>query len=254
MDYQKKLRYARQIIVPEIGEDNQKNLMRSKVLVVGAGGLGSPALLYLASSGVGCKSENGYIGICDDDKLEISNLQRQIIHETSDVGRNKTESAKDTISDLNPDIDIKTHPFKLTKDNAAELIKNYEIVIDGSDNYETRFIISDECLRQKKPLISAAILRFDGQIAAFRPWLSSTSPCYRCLYESEPPEGTMPTCSTNGILAPIAGIMGSLQALYTIKIITGNDDGLDGFLTVFDGKKNEFRKVKLRKDGNCSCA
>lgn len=239
--------------MPEIGLEGQEKLMAAKVFVLGAGGLGSPALFYLAASGVGCMSHGGFIKVCDNDKVEITNLQRQIIHETSDIGRGKAESAADSISDLNPDIDVRILKERITKENIIQAIEDCDLVIDGSDNYETRFIVNDACVRLKKPLVSAAILGLEGQIAAFRPYLSETSPCYRCLYSDIPPEGTMPNCSTNGILSPVAGIVGSMQALYAAKIITGNDEGLDGFLTVFDGKKNEFRKVKLKKEPSCNC-
>ncbi len=253
MDHKDKIRYARHIIIPQIGARGQEKLMKSKVFVLGAGGLGSPALFYLAASGVGCKAQGGYIKLCDNDTVEITNLQRQIIHETSDIGRNKAESAKDSIADLNSDINVRVMKERINKENIIESIKDCDLVIDGSDNYETRFLVNDACIELKIPLISAAILKFEGQIAAFRPYLSEDSPCYRCLYEDVPPEGTMPNCSTNGIVSPVAGIMGSMQALYAINIITGNDEGLDGFLTVFDSRKNEFRKVKLVKEKGCGC-
>ncbi|MDX1949096.1 MAG: ThiF family adenylyltransferase, partial [Rickettsiales bacterium] len=152
-----------------------------------------------------------------------------------------------------PEINVKIHKNKLEKHNILEILSNYDVIIDGSDNFETRFIVNDACLELGKPLISGAILRFEGQIACFRPYLTPKSPCYRCFYPDVPPEGTMPNCSTNGIIAPIAGIIGSMQALYAIKLITGNDDGLDGFVTIYDGKANQFRKVKLQKDENCVC-
>ncbi len=253
MEHNSKVRYARQIIMPEITEVGQIKLLQSKVIVIGAGGLGSPCLLYLASSGVGAKAYNGVLAIADFDKLELSNLQRQIIHENSDIKRNKAESARDAILDLNPEVNVQIYKNKINNDNILDILSKYDVIIDGSDNFETRFLVNDACLALKKPLISGAILRFEGQAACFRPYLSKNSPCYRCFYPDIPPQGTMPNCSTNGIIAPIAGIIGSLQALYAIKIITGNDEGLDGFVTIFDGKNNNFRKVKLSKDSKCIC-
>ena len=241
-----KVRYSRQIILPEIGEVGQGILLNSKILVIGAGGLGSPCLLYLASSGV------GEIGIIDFDEVEIHNLQRQIIHETSDIGRNKTLSAKDALNDLNPDIKINTYTEKLTGKNFEELFLNYDLIIDGSDNYETRFLINDYCHKLKKPLVTAAILGFEGQVIAFKSHLEN-QPCYRCIYPDLPPEGTMPNCSLNGIFAPTAGVAGSLQASLALKILLGIDEkNLTKNMIIFNLKDSSFRKVKISKDNKCS--
>lgn len=244
MLHQEKVRYSRQVILPEIGESGQKKLLNSKALVIGAGGLGSPCLLYLASSGVGT------IGIIDKDKVEIHNLQRQIIHETSDISRKKVESAKDTLSDLNPEINILTHPEELTEKNIEHIFKQYDLIIDGSDNYETRFLINDHCHKLKKPLVTAAILGFDGQVMAFKSY-EKDEPCYRCIYPEMPPEGTMPNCSLNGIFAPVAGIAGSMQAALAIRVIIGIDKNITKNMLVFNLFKNEFRKIKFSKDDTC---
>jgi len=244
MQHQNKVRYSRQSILREIGLGGQKTLLNSKVLVVGAGGLGSPCLLYLASSGVGT------IGIMDKDKVEIHNLQRQIIHETSDIGRKKPESAKDTLHDLNPEINIITYTEELTKKNIEKIFREYDLIIDGSDNYETRFLINDYCHKLKKPLVTAAILGFEGQVMAFKSY-EPDEPCYRCIYPEMPPEGTMPNCSLNGIFAPVAGVAGSMQAALAIKILLNIGNDITKNITVFNLKKNEFRKVKTGKDTTC---
>ncbi len=245
MQHQSKVRYSRHLILPELGEEGQKRLLNASALVIGAGGLGSPVLLYLAASGV------GRIGIIDSDKVEISNLQRQIIHETSDIGRWKAESAADSINDLNPDVKVDVYKERLTEKNAETLIKNYDVVLDGSDNFETRFLVNDVCVKLNKPLITAAILRFEGQITAFMN--DGKSPCYRCLYPDVPPAGTMPNCETNGIFSPVAGIAGTMQANEAVKILAGIKSELAGNLMIFDGLKMNFRKVKLNKDKNCRC-
>ncbi len=238
-------RYARQTILPDIGKEGQEKLLKSKVIVIGAGGLGSPALLYLAASGVGT------LGIIDGDKVEISNLQRQIIHETGDIGRKKAESAKDAIEDLNPDVKVIIYPERITSNNAEKIINDYDLVVDGSDNIETRFLINDICFKLKKTLISAAILKYEGQISTYKAYLKNGHPCYRCLYPEPPPQDAMPSCSTNGILAPVAGVMGAMQAQEVIKEILGIGESLSGYLLVYDGLKMESRKVKLNKDKNC---
>ncbi len=245
MQHQDKVRYSRHMIMPEIGEKGQQKLLDSSALVIGAGGLGSPALLYLAASGV------GRIGIIDGDKVEISNLQRQIIHETPNTGEPKVKSAAESIHDLNPGIKTETYNERLTKDNAEKLIGKYDIILDGSDNFETRFLVNDVCVKLKKPLVTAAILRFEGQVTAFLN--DGTGPCYRCLYPNVPPAGTMPDCSTNGIFSPVAGITGTIQAAEALKILIGLESSLHGNLLVFDGKTMNFRKVKLKKDKKCGC-
>ncbi len=246
MEHQQKVRYSRHLILPEIGEAGQKRLIESSALVIGAGGLGSPVLLYLAASGI------GRIGVVDSDRVELSNLQRQIIHETSDIGRAKAESAGDSINDLNPDIKLDIHNTRLNENNAEELIKKYDIILDGSDNFETRFLVNDICVKLKKPLATAAILRFEGQVTFFRN--DKNSPCYRCLYQDVPPIGTMPSCESNGIFSPVAGMAGTIQAAEAIKYLAGIKESLCGYLLVFDAIKMNFRKVKLNKDVNCICS
>ncbi len=246
MQHQEKIRYSRHTILPELGEEGQKRLLNSSALVVGAGGLGSPALLYLAASGV------GRIGIIDSDKVELSNLQRQVLHETSDIGRWKAESAADAINDLNPDVKADIYKERLTKKNAEEIISKYDVVLDGSDNFETRFLVNDVCVKLNKPLVTAAILRFEGQVTVFD--MSAESPCYRCLYADIPPEGTMPSCESNGIFSPVAGIAGTLQAAEALKLLADIDSELRGHLLVFEALNMNFRKVKLHKDKGCGCS
>lgn len=246
MQFSQKNRYARQIILPEIGQAGQQKLLDSKVLVIGAGGLGSPCLLYLAASGIGT------IGIVDCDIVELSNLQRQILFETSDIKTPKVEAAAAALEDLNPEIKIITHQLKLDASNIEEIIKNYDLIIDGSDNYSTRFLVNDICFKHKKPLVSAAILAFSGQISVFKAY-EAAQPCYRCIYEDEPPEGTMPNCSLNGILGSVAGTMGTLIATEAVKEILQIGKSLSGYLMVYDALKQEFRKVKITKDADCRC-
>lgn len=238
------VRYSRNIKLPEIGERGQQRLLSSSVLVIGAGGLGSPIALYLAASGV------GKIGIIDGDKVELSNLQRQIIHETSDIKRNKVDSAKDSIHDLNPEIEVITFDFRLDENNAAKIISGYDIIVDGSDNFETRFMVNDVCYELKKPLISGAINRFDGQVYTFKSYQEG-KPCYRCIYPEVPPAGTMPNCSEHGVIGAIAGVVGSMQATEVIKELLGIGESLAGFMIVIDALNNNYRKVKVNKDKNC---
>lgn len=245
MKHEDKVRYSRHLILPEISEMGQEKLLKSSALVIGAGGLGSPCLLYLAASGV------GKIGVIDGDKVELSNLQRQIIHETSDLGRHKADSASDAINDLNPNVSVEIYNHRLTEENAESIISNYNIVVDGSDNFETRFLVNDFCVKLNKPLVTAAILKFEGQITFFKN--DKKSPCYRCLYADVPPIDTMPNCETNGIFSPIGGVAGSLQAAEAVKYLAGIDNNLCGYLLVFDILKMSFRKVKLNKDKNCGC-
>jgi len=239
------IRYSRNIILPEIGEEGQKKLLAAKVLVVGAGGLGSPVLLYLAAAGVGT------IGIIDDDRVELGNLQRQILHETADINQPKAESARDAIHDLNPDIKIEIFNKRLTAGNIKGIIRNYDIIADGSDNFETRFLLNDECFTAKKTLVSAAIHRFEGQLSVFKAYLGEKHPCYRCIYPEMPPPGTMPKCSEAGILGSVAGIMGAWQATEILKEITGAGESLSGWLIIFDALKSVSRKVKVKKNREC---
>jgi len=238
-------RYARHIILPEVGGKGQEKLLNSKVLVIGAGGLGSPAILYLAAAGVGT------IGIVDFDVVDLSNLQRQIIHNTERVGTPKVESAKKTVEMLNPDVKVITYNTRISKENIMDIIKDYDVVLDGTDNFPTRFLINDACYFAGKPLVSAAMLRFEGQVSVFDYRNKEKSPCYRCLFPEPPPPGLVPSCQEAGILGSIGGIMGCIQATEAIKLILGIGEPLVGKLLIMDALSMDFRKVKLRKDPNC---
>jgi thiazole biosynthesis adenylyltransferase ThiF len=238
-------RYARHIILPEVGGKGQEKLLNSKVLVIGAGGLGSPAILYLAAAGVGT------IGIVDFDVVDFSNLQRQVIHNTERVGTPKVESAKKTVEMLNPDVKVITYNTRISKENIIDIIKDYDVVLDGTDNFPTRFLINDACYFAGKPLVSAAMLRFEGQVSVFDYRNKENSPCYRCLFPEPPPPGLVPSCQEAGILGSIGGIMGCIQATEAIKLILGIGEPLVGKLLIMDALSMDFRKVKLRKDPNC---
>jgi thiazole biosynthesis adenylyltransferase ThiF len=238
-------RYARHIILPEVGGKGQEKLLNSKVLVIGAGGLGSPAILYLAAAGVGT------IGIVDFDVVDLSNLQRQIIHNTERVGTPKVESARKTVEMLNPDVKVITYNTRISKENIMDIIKDYDVVLDGTDNFPTRFLINDACYFAGKPLVSAAMLRFEGQVSVFDFRNKEKSPCYRCLFPEPPPPGLVPSCQEAGILGSIGGIMGCIQATEAIKLILGIGEPLMGKLLIMDALSMDFRKVKLRKDPNC---
>lgn len=240
-----KRRYARQIILPGMGEAAQLRLKSAKILVIGAGGLGSPALLYLSAAGVGT------LGIVDHDRVELSNLQRQILFETADADRPKAESAADALADLNPQVTVLPHVVKLDATNASQLIGAYDLVLDGSDNIATRFTVHDTCYALKKPLISAAVLAFEGQISTYRAYLGGHNPCYRCLYPEPPPADAMPTCAQNGILGPVAGVMGALMAAEAVKEITGVGEGLSGILLRVDLLKNQLTRTVLKPDPAC---
>lgn len=242
-------RYARHILLPEVGGTGQAKLLDSKVLVIGAGGLGSPLILYLAAAGVGT------IGVVDDDSVDLSNLQRQVLHHTADVGKPKVESAREAVAAINPDIKVETHGLRIDVGNAAELISRYDLVADGSDNFSTRFLINDACFFARTPLVSAAILRFDAQIATYRPFPGpngeAPGPCYRCLFREPPPPGQIPTCAEAGVLGALCGMVGSLQASEVIKELLGIGESLAGSLLVFDGLGAEFRKIKVNHDPGC---
>jgi thiazole biosynthesis adenylyltransferase ThiF len=238
-------RYARHIILPEVGGKGQEKLLNSKVLVIGAGGLGSPAILYLAAAGVGT------IGIVDFDVVDLSNLQRQIIHNTERVGTPKVESARRTVEMLNPDVKVITYNTRISKENIMDIIKDYDVVLDGTDNFPTRFLINDACYFAGKPLVSAAMLRFEGQVSVFDFRIKEQSPCYRCLFPEPPPPGLVPSCQEAGILGSIGGIMGCIQATEAMKLILGIGEPLVGKLLIMDALSMDFRKVKLRKDPNC---
>ncbi|HEX3035254.1 MAG TPA: molybdopterin-synthase adenylyltransferase MoeB [Thermodesulfobacteriota bacterium] len=236
-------RYSRHILLPEVGGVGQERLLRSKVFCVGAGGLGSPIALYLAAAGVGT------LGIADSDQVDISNLQRQVLHFTEDIGRPKTLSAREKLSRLNPDVNIAVYEEMITKKNIREIIRDYDIIVDGSDNFPTRYLINDACYFEKKTLVSGAILRFEGQVSVFKP--HSGGPCYRCLYSEIPPAGMIPSCQEAGILGAVAGIIGTIQAVETLKEILQIGKTLDGRLLVFNALTMSVMDVKINKDPNC---
>ena len=239
-------RYARHIVLREVGGAGQAAIRAARVLVVGAGGLGSPALLYLAAAGV------GVLGIADFDIVSLSNLQRQIAHTTKNIGKPKTESARESIAAINPGVEVRAHG-KLTAQNALEILSGYDIVADGSDNFATRFLVNDAAFLAKKILVSAAVTEFDGQLATFKAHdHSGAYPCYRCLYPEPPPPGTAPSCSETGVLGAAAGVMGSLQALEILKEITGAGQSLAGKLLVYDALATRFRTIGVKPDPACA--
>lgn len=238
-------RYSRHIILPEVGGVGQEALLRARVLVVGAGGLGAPLLLYLAAAGVGT------IGVIDDDTVDLSNLQRQVIHDELSLGVPKVESAAARIRALNPDVAVEVHKMRLTKDNALDLIGRYDIVADGSDNFATRFLLNDACYFAGKTLVSAAILRFDGQVSTFKAHLGDPHPCYRCLFPEPPPRGLVPSCSEGGVLGALAGFVGSLQTTEVLKEIMGIGEGLSGSLMMLDTLHASFQRITVRRDPDC---
>ncbi|HBH96965.1 MAG TPA: molybdenum cofactor biosynthesis protein MoeB, partial [Candidatus Omnitrophica bacterium] len=215
------LRYSRHLIIPEIGVEGQEKLVQAKVLLVGAGGLGSPLGLYLAAAGV------GRLGIVDFDTVDFTNLQRQIIHRTEDVGRLKVESAKERINQINPDVQVTTYSTRLTRENILDILKDYDLVIDGTDNFQTRYLVNDACVFQKKPNVYGSIFRFEGQATVFYPF---KGPCYRCLFPEPPPPGMVPSCAEGGVLGVLPGIIGTIQATEGIKLITGQGEPLIGRL------------------------
>ncbi|HMN85479.1 MAG TPA: molybdopterin-synthase adenylyltransferase MoeB [Bauldia sp.] len=237
-------RYRRHIVLAEVGGPGQQKLKRARVLVVGAGGLGAPVIQYLAAAGVGT------LGIVDDDAVSLSNLQRQIVHRTEDVGRPKVESAADAVDRLNPHVRVEAHPVRLTKENAEAIIGGYDIVADGSDNFGTRFLVSDVCFRLAKPLVTAAVGRFDGSITTLKPYAADAegrpNPTYRCLFPEPPPDGLLPSCAEAGILGALTGVVGSLQALEVIKEITGVGEGLVGRLLLYDARAARFETIAYR--------
>ncbi len=237
-------RYSRHIILPEVGGKGQAKLLKSRVFVLGAGGLGSPSLLYLAAAGVGT------IGIADGDCVDLSNLQRQVIHNTEKIGKPKVFSAKESINVLNPDVNVVAHHGRLTVENIREIIREYDVVLDGSDNFPTRFLMNDAAFFEQKTLVSGSMFRFDGQVAVFKP--AKGFPCYRCLYPEPPPKGLVPSCQEAGVLGALAGVIGVLQAVETVKEILGIGDSLAGHLLIFDALKMTFRKVKVMKDPECA--
>lgn len=240
-------RYARTVFLPEIGEEGQKRLLEAKVLVIGAGGLGSALLLYLAGAGVGT------LGIVDHDLVALSNLQRQILYGMDDIGRLKSKSAERRLRALNPDIIYRHYPFRLDEDTVDELIADYDLIADGSDNFQTRFTVNAACLRLRKPLVSAAVIGFSGELHTFKPYLGAPHPCYRCLYPELPPKGIALKCSQSGVLGSLAGQMGSWQATEVIKELLGIGESLSGSVMVLDALTNTVNKIKIKRNPACTC-
>lgn len=236
------LRYSRHIILPEVGGKGQKKLLQAKVFLIGAGGIGSPAGYYLAAAGI------GKIGIADGDTLELSNLQRQIAHQTKSVGRHKADSAKETFEALNPDVEVVTFKERLTSENILDIIKDYDIVVDGSDNFPTRYLANDACVLLKKPLSTGAVFRFDGQATTIIP---GEGPCYRCLFELPPPPNLVPSCEQAGILGVLPGTIGLIQATEVIKYLLGVGELLKGYLLIYSALDMSFRKVKVPRNPKC---
>jgi len=235
-------RYSRHLIIPEVAMAGQQRLMNAKVLCVGAGGLGSPALMYLAAAGVGT------IGIVEFDTVDESNLQRQIIHGQSDIGKSKAQSAKAKISEINPNVNVITHETRLDNSNVKEIFSQYDIIVDGTDNFATRYLVNDACVILKKPYVWGSIYRFDGQASVF--W-AEYGPCYRCLYPEPPPPGMVPSCAEGGVLGVLCATIGSIQTTEAIKVITGIGEPMIGSLMIYDALDMTFRKIKVRKDPNC---
>jgi sulfur-carrier protein adenylyltransferase/sulfurtransferase len=237
------LRYARHIILPGIGGQGQRKLMGSRVLVVGAGGLGSPAAMYLAAAGVGT------LGLVDFDTVELSNLQRQLLHDTDDVGRTKVESATDRIASLNPNVEVVAHPVLLSSENAFDVLGGYDVIVDGTDNFPVRYLVNDASQMLGKPLAYGSIYQWEGQASVFLP--GRETPCYRCLFPEPPPPGTVPSCAEGGVFGVLPGIIGSIQAVEAIKLVLGVGEPLAGKLLLYDALRNEFTTVRLRWDPDC---
>ncbi|CAM5515125.1 molybdopterin/thiamine biosynthesis adenylyltransferase [Aquamicrobium terrae] len=237
-------RYARHIVLPEIGGAGQQRLKRARVLVIGAGGLGAPVLAYLAAAGVGT------LGIVDDDAVSLSNLQRQVIHGTADIGAPKGESAAAAIARLNPHVKVELHALRLTAENAPALVSSYDLVVDGSDNFATRYAVADACAQEKRPLVHAAVGRFDGSVTVLKPWESDSqgrrNPSYRDLFPQEPPAGLVPSCAAAGIVGALVGVIGTLQAMEAIKLIAGIGEPLVGRLLLYDGLAASFETIRYR--------
>jgi molybdopterin/thiamine biosynthesis adenylyltransferase/rhodanese-related sulfurtransferase len=240
-------RYSRHLIIPDVGMTGQKRLKNAKVLVIGAGGLGSPALLYLAAAGVGT------LGIAEFDEVDESNLQRQIIHGQSDIGRPKAESARDAIRETNPLVDVVVHNERLDNDNVLEIFAGYDLIVDGTDNFATRYMVNDAAYFLNKPYVWGSIYRFDGQASVFWPTAEGAdAPCYRCLYPEPPPPGMVPSCAEGGVLGVLCASVGSIQVNEAIKLLTGIGDPLVGKLVIYDALEMEYRKLRVRKDPNCA--
>lgn len=235
-------RYSRHIILKEVGVKGQKKLLNAKVLIIGAGGLGAPAAMYLAAAGVGT------IGIADADEVDLSNLQRQVIHTTNDLGKPKVESAKETMQAINPNVNVITYHDFIAADNIMDIIKDYDFILDGTDNFPAKFLINDACVMAKKPFSHAGIIRFQGQLMTYVP---EKGPCYRCVFENPPPKDAVPTCKQAGVIGAMAGVIGCLQAMEAVKYITGAGELLTGSLLTYDALKMEFRKIKLPQNKKC---
>ena len=236
------LRYSRHLIMPEVGVEGQEKLKAAKVLLIGTGGLGSPAALYLAAAGIGT------MGLIDFDRVDFSNLQRQIIHSTQSVGHPKVESAKERLAQINPNVKVVTYDEMLTKDNIGRILKDYDILLDGTDNFQTRYLVNDACVFLKKPFVYGSIFRFDGQATVFYP---GKGPCYRCLFAEPPPPGMVPSCAEGGVLGILPGVIGVIQATEVVKLVIGKGEPLIGRLMLYDALKMNFREVKFRKNPKC---
>lgn len=238
-------RYSRNILLPQVGLEGQEKLLNSKVLIIGTGGLGSPVAMYLAAAGVGT------IGLVDGDVVDISNLQRQVIHNTENVGKPKVKSGKETINKLNPDVKVITYNTILTSENIIKIIqdKDYDFIIDATDNFETKFLINDACVLVEKPLCTAGVIQFEGQLTTYIP--NNGTPCFRCIFQSTPPSGLIPNCSEVGVIGAAAGVIGNLQALEAIKYLLGVKENLAGYLLTFNAITMEFRKIQIRKNTKC---
>jgi adenylyltransferase/sulfurtransferase len=239
-------RYSRHLIIPDVGMQGQKRLKNAKVLVIGAGGLGSPALLYLAAAGVGT------IGLVEFDEVDESNLQRQVIHGQSDVGRKKSASARDSVAEVNPLVNLVVHDTRLDNDNVFEIFEGYDLILDGTDNFATRYLVNDAAYFLKIPYVWGSIYRFDGQASVFAPTLGEDLPCYRCLYPEPPPPGMVPSCAEGGVLGVLCASIGSIQVNEAIKLIAGIGEPIAGQLVIYDALEMEYRKLKVRKDPHCA--
>src|ERR1051325_8976593 len=240
---EERVRYSRHLMMPEVGPEGQSKLKSARVLCIGAGGLGSPAALYLAAAGVGT------IGIVDLDDVDLSNLHRQLLHGTKDIGRKKLESARDRLRDVNPNVALELHECRISSANAREIVEKYDIVVDGSDNFPTRYLSNDVCVFERKPNVYGSVFRFEGQTTVFAPALGG--PCYRCLFPEPPPPDSVPNCAQAGVLGVLPGIIGTLQAIEAIKLIIGIGESLVGRLLYFDALKVKFRELNLRRDADC---
>jgi adenylyltransferase/sulfurtransferase len=239
-------RYSRHLIIPDVGMTGQKRLKNAKVLVIGAGGLGSPALLYLAAAGVGT------LGIAEFDEVDESNLQRQIIHGQSDIGKSKAQSAKESIAEANPYVNVVLHEERLDNDNVLQVFEGYDLIVDGTDNFATRYMVNDAAYFLGIPYVWGSIYRFDGQASVFAPTLAEDAPCYRCLYPEPPPPGMVPSCAEGGVLGVLCASVGAIQVTEAIKLLTGIGDPLVGQLMIYDALEMEYRKLRVRKDPNCA--